>query len=389
MILRKIQLPIIDLQSLLFGFLMFSSTMSYVSILGIKIWYISLVLCSLYFLFIRRISMPRSIVYIFIGLAILASTINIIEFGFRRDFFNYILGIGLICYSYTFVKRLGIEKTDFILIKVAILNVCGVLFNTITQLSAIKEYLLYSYIDHPVINTLCTGGPNIDASWVSIYCVAFYKSKYKWIYMMLSLGINTLYAARVGFLINFFVLFIFLYQDRKLIYKTILLILGIIATCIPYIVQSSAFSKAIARFSEVGGANDEGGVHRLIMWKSVPDVILNYPYGVGPANTVAALDKVTGVVHRDGNLHNLLFEYFCSVGVLGGIIYVILFFGFLKYLIKYRKNLDTVLLMMACYLIGGMVQFSGDESIMFLLVGCCLGSIYIRKSVCSYTSNHT
>lgn len=377
---KKIRMHAYDFQSLLFGFLMLSSTMSYVTLGGIKIWYIALAISSVYLLMGNKIRMPHTIAFVFIILALVASLINILEFGFRRDFFNYILGIILICYAYTFVQRIGLKKMDDIMIKVAVLNACAVIVNTLTQFSAIKEYLVFDYLDHPVINTLSTGGTNIDASWLSIYCAAFYKSKYKWPFLIISIMINTLYAARVGYLINFFVICVFLYNDRKKLYKLIPSIMFLVVCCMPYISKKVAFSKAIARFSNVGSASDEGGIHRLIMWKDVPDVILSYPYGTGPGNTIAALDKVTGIIHRDGNLHNLLFEYFCSVGLIGGIIYVIMVVKFIKYFIRFRKKLDAITLMLAGYLIGGLVQFSGNESMLFLLIGGCLATIGIKKA---------
>lgn len=380
--IKKMKLSAYDYSSSLFGFLMFSSTMSFVFVLGIKIWYIALAICTLYFLKKRRLSIPHSIVWVLITLVLMSSVLNAFEFGIKRDFFNCILGFALICLAYSFIKNIGIEKTNSILEKVAILNAIAVLINTIIQKEAIKEYLYLRYLDHPVINTLSVGGTNIDATWLSIYCVVLYKSKFKWPCFLFSVVINTLYAARVGYLLNLFVLIIYLCFDGKKIYRFLIGGTALFAFSVPYLLQSNALEMALKRFSGIGTSADEGGMHRLIMWSSTPELIANYPLGVGIGNTIEALNKVTGRIHLDGNLHNLILEYFSVSGILGGIIYVSLLVWFAKYFIEHRRNWDSITLMLACYLVGGLVQFSGDESIMFLLVGSFIGikTLENRKS---------
>lgn len=366
---------------LLFGILMFSSTMSFVAIFHVKIWYISLFICALYFLRVGEFTIPKSIFLAFISIILFASLINLNEFGIKRDFYNCILGIGLVCISYTLVIELKIDKIEYILKWVAVLNALFVGINTLSQIEAIKEYLVYRKLDHPVLNTLSVGGTNLDATWLSVYCAVFYKSKYKWIFMLYSIAINTIYAARVGYLINIFLICFFLYQDRKTLKKHIIKIIIGFAMFIPMIVNSVAFNMAISRFSGIGTSSDEGGMHRLLMWIAVPKVICEYPLGVGMGNTIIALNKVTGKIYRDGNYHNLVLEYFGTAGILGGILFLIMLVFFAVSFIKMRNKMDSITLMLACYLVAGMVQFSGDESIMFLLVGAFLGIQQIKRNI--------
>lgn len=358
---------------LLYGYMMFSSTMSYLTFGGIKIWYIALVLCVLYFIHKKNISVPKTIYFFFIFDILIASLLSSFEFGITRDFFNLILGVALVCISYTFTTRLDRVCMEDVLKKAAVLNAICVATNTITQIDGIILYLNFDHLDHPNINTLSVGGTNIDATWLSIYCAAFYNSKHKWTYMLYSILINTLYAARVGYLINAFLILIFLYQDRKKLYKIWTRSILLIPIAIAFFSYTGSLEKAIARFSNLGQASDEGGMHRILMWISAPDVILNYPCGVGMGNSIAALDKVTGKIFRDGNFHNLVLEYFVSAGLTGGILYVIMIVAFFRHFIRNKNNLDTITLMLASYIVAGFVQFSGDESIMFLLVGGFLG----------------
>ncbi len=358
---------------ILYGYMMFSSTMSYLSIGGFKIWYIALLLCVLYFIYKKSISVPKTIFFFFIFDILIASLLSSFEFGITRDFFNLILGVALVCISYTFATSLDRVRMEEILKKVAVLNAICVAINTITQIEGIILYLKFDYLDHPNINTLSVGGTNIDATWLSIYCAAFYNSKHKWTYMLYSILINTLYAARVGYLINAFLILVFLYQDRKKIYKIWTKLIFLMPIALTFFSYTGSLEKAIARFSNLGQASDEGGMHRILMWISAPDVIINYPYGVGMGNSIAALDKVTGKIFRDGNFHNLVLEYFVSAGLIGGILYVIMIVAFFCYAIRNKNNLDTITLMLASYIVAGFVQFSGDESIMFLLVGAFLG----------------
>lgn len=364
------------IEYLLFGLMMFSSTMSFVSIVGVKIWYISLALCFLFFLFQKKIRVPHTIFYLFIAVTLVSSLVNVFEFGIKRDFFNFIFGAVLVCIAYTFSIRLETDRMEDVLKKVAILNAIAVFINTIIQLEAVKLYVYFDYLDHPPINSLSSGGTNIDATWLSLYCAAFYKSKYKWAYMLYSVLINTLYAARVGYMINAFLICVFLYQERKKLYKVWTKILLLIPFAVYFFISTGILEKAFSRFSNIGQVTDEGGIHRLLMWESVPKVIFNYPYGVGIGNSMDALNKVTGRVFSDGNYHNLFLEYFGSAGVLGGCLYILMVIYFFRYCIKRKKHLNTIMLMLACYVIGGLVQFSGDESIMFLLVGGFLGLRY-------------
>ena len=377
---RRIKLPSVDIEGFIFGFLMFASTMSFVTIFGIKIWYIALIVGLLYLLQKNRIRIPHTIVFVLLGLVVISSFINAYEFGIKRDCINCILGFALITIAYTFVKRLNIKKIDEILEKVAWLNAIAVLINTVIQIDAIKEYLFLRYLDHPVLSTLSVGGTNIDATWLSLYNIALYRNKHKWVYFTFSIIINTLYAARVGYLINLFSICVFLYYDRKKIYKFLLGLIIALPMVIPYALQSQALSMSLARFSGIGTSSDEGGMHRIIMWTSAPKVVINYPFGTGIGNTIEALNKVTGVIHYDGNLHNLILEYFCMSGIIGGVLYLILMAYFVKYCIKYKDSLDSITLMLAGYLLAGLVQFSGDESIMFLLVGGFLGMKSLKSS---------
>lgn len=380
--LKKIKIHIPSQASLLLGALLLFALLPNVSVFGIKAWYISILGSCIFFLRRGCINTPKCPVFILIFWAILVSvTSGLIFFGIQRQFVNYCLAIPLICFTYSFAIILGKEKSEKIVQNVALIFATLILVNTIVQKDLIIKYLTSNYLNHPEIESITIGGFNLDATWLAIYAVIFCGSRYKYWFLGYSFLISGLYNCRVAIIVDIFILFWFLYKDKKNIKKMIILICGVIPILLFVALSTKAFEKVIIRFSGIGSMEEAGSLGRLRMWMNVPNVISNYPFGVGIGNSIRALIKVSGYPYDEANYHNLIMEFFGQTGIIGGLIYVSLIIALFLYAWKDRKNIAPFHMMLCCYVLAGMFEFSGCESFVFLVIGLFWGVYKIDTGI--------
>lgn len=360
--------------SLLLGSLLLFALLPYVSLFGVKPWYISIFASGVFFLNKGNIKIPNCPVFILIIWSIIVSlTSGLVFFGIQRQFVNYCLAIPLISFTYSFVLIMGKARTEKVARNVALIFATLILINTVRQIDLIMKYLASSYLNHPEIESISVGGFNLDATWLAIFSVLFCSSKYKYLFLGYSFLISGLYNCRVAIIVDIFILFWFMYKDKKNIKKIIMLICGVFPILLFVASNTNTFEKVITRFSGIGSMEEAGSLGRLRMWINVPDVISNYPFGVGMGNSIGALIKVSGYPYDDANFHNLIMEFFGQTGIVGGIIYLSLIITLFIYTWKIRKRIAPFHMMLCCYVLAGMFEFSGCESFIFLVVGLFWG----------------
>ena len=327
----------------------------------------------------RLVKPDKAIVGLF-AYGILVSLFASITWGIDRLFFNYCFGFFVII----LILSLGTKYTEddwlYMLQCVWWLLVACVLINDIKQSYRFVEYFQYR-LNHPYIVTLVNGGCNIEACWIGILSLSFYRVKKRFIPVAVALGFSLLYASRVGMIATFVVILIFAYgrlpedTKRRLFNRRVIFtILGITALVMLLVagIGGGFFLQVFSRFADIG--HDPGSLGRLAMWYYVPQTIMEYPFGVGLGNVMPALESVSHLIYEDGNLHNIYMQMFIETGIIGGTLYLFVVVTWCIRNIK-RAFVSPIVGMLCIYFVLALFQFRGGDTIFFCLLGIYLNTI--------------
>lgn len=320
----------------------------------------------------RRLLFPSKVLLAFAGYMLLVSVFNISKWGIDQRIVNYIVGIVIFL---TMFRTLGINfgEEDWLLIfkRVSILFLIISYINVVVQIDAIIDYVHHIFkMAHPHISTLTGGGVNIDATWLAILAIPMYKSNKRWVFLALCTVYAVLVGSRAGILLNIFSFVFFIMTSAYDAKHKIRIILGfflaIIAVMTVLQIQVEIFDVILARFVTLG--SDGGSLGRLNMWRYAPDIIEKYPMGVGIGNVMDALKTVSPLSYSEDNIHCLLIQLFCELGVIGGCWYCILIIAFV---IKEKSNIvrKPFTAMVAAYLMISLLEFSGREAMLYCILG--------------------
>lgn len=320
----------------------------------------------------RRLLFPSKALLAFAGYMLLVSVVNISKWGIDQRIVNYIVGIVIFL---TMFRTLGINfgEEDWLLIfkRVSILFLIISYINVVVQIDAIIDYVHHIFkMAHPHISTLTGGGVNIDATWLAILAIPMYKSNKRWVFLALCTVYAVLVGSRAGILLNIFSFVFFIMTSAYDAKHKIRIILGfflaIIAVMTVLQIQVEIFDVILARFVTLG--SDGGSLGRLNMWRYAPDIIEKYPMGVGIGNVMDALKTVSPLSYSEDNIHCLLIQLFCELGVIGGCWYCILIIAFV---IKEKSNIvrKPFTAMVAAYLMISLLEFSGREAMLYCILG--------------------
>lgn len=305
-------------------------------------------------------------IYIFIHALICAPI-----WGIDKVLFKYIFGFLIMAIFYTFGKKNSIDDWLLIFKRASIIIIIFVYLNLFYQYDKILYFISnIAWMNHPVVSTLTSGGVNLEATWIALLSISFSKHKSKWIYWCFSVLLSGIYASRVGLIINILCMMYFLYKSitsknfTAVIFIVMFLLLFSIV-CIKFGILEHVFSRLNNLTS------DTGSIGRLNMWKHVLNVIERHPMGVGIGNSNLALEKMSGTSYAENNLHNLIFQMFCDLGIIGGLWYIGIISVFTAK--EYKKiNSNPFVVMLFIYIIAGFIQFKGGEAIMI-----CILSVYL------------
>jgi len=348
------------------------SSFTIVSFTGVELkpFYIVLLLCLLLVLNKKRVVKLPAIIVLFIAFVEANAGINGFQWGIDRLSVNYILGVIIISIFCTMGRTFSLDQWSKIFRLAAIGVMIAVYINSVMQWDKFIFYFSNtSWMGHPYINTLITGGVNLEATWIAILSPVFYNHRLKWPYLCSSLLISALYASRVGIMLNAICAILFLFKsDEKNRYRYLKIIVSavLVSLIIFVFVDLGLLSLVITRFLDIG--NDNGSIGRLTIWSYVAQIISEYPFGVGIGNSMLAVEKVSGITFGENNLHNLPLQMFCELGWLGGVFFLGLLFYFIA---KEKKNIfnNPFVAMLILYFIISLVQLRGGESIFFCILG--------------------
>lgn len=353
-----------------------------------------------------------------VGVLAVYTAVAYLVFGFNSWLLN-----GIFClYTVWCVWKLcgGLDKEDWLRIfrTTAVIILVIVTVNILLQFEKIWAFMEAPGLYHPVYNTIFGGGPNLDASWIGLFCFVMAGTVWWRPYYATSVIISLLTSSRAGLLANAaFAVWIFVHwvwvvrkkktvfyvrdrYDRKKSALSIVLVLcimcayglaqGIAMYGNPLTMKTQTSSQSIGmhgdedttefeaspsvdsaerpnkgasasllenlteRMTSIG--DEPGSKGRLNMWQHIPTVLAQNPLGYGLGNGIEAVRNCDPENIPDGNLHNIYFQALLDFGIPGAVCLLAAVFIFIK------KELPTlaawpVAAFILCYLCLGMIQY--------------------------------
>lgn len=321
--------------------------------------------------FREKIKIPPKYVMLFGIYSITISFLLSGLFGIDRLLFNYAFGIFVVTIFYNISCKENIRNLISCLKIVWVGLAITIVINDFLQYHRFIEFHQLK-LAHPYINTVVTGGVNLEATWLSLLSITFINDRRKWFPILFSLGVSAVYASRVGILsVAIIMMLLFLKNRQSNLGKKLISLVSISAVIVFIGVQTDLFSDVLSRFGNIG--HDPGSLGRFRLWSGVIPTMLQYPFGVGLGNVIDSITKTTGIAYVENNLHCLPVQMFCECGILGGFFYIALWgiFFFKEYKCFGNDEIKTILLV---YFLLSMLQFRGGETIFFSLLGAYLGT---------------
>lgn len=363
---------------LLFSFCLPNFNILSIGETGLKLYRVVVLFATIYIFVKGRIKIPSSKLLIFFVYMISISFICIFIFGYERLLFDYIFAFLIMMCSFNISSTVKSEKMLSIINKVSIIILGIILLNVLKNIDQILLFLKNPYNNHPIYESIFTGGANLECTWPGMLAVFFIKKpKRGIIYLSLCFIVSILLSSRVGILVDIMALYFLLknlYPDVKSLTKKRLMrgfiLFSILFFILSYILlQTNYLDTILDRFINLG--SDTGSQGRLRMWMYVFQAFLNNPFGYGAGNAILAVKNVSHLWYGEDNVHNLIFQMLLDFGLVGMLFYLKTIYNFIK---NEFRNLvkNPFAFFILIYIIIGLIQFKGAELITFFVIGLYL-----------------
>lgn len=322
----------------------------------------------------RKILLPKIYLVIFIFYLIMMSVIAYFFYGFNSLILNYIYGFYILVIICTFGRDISSEcwiKIVRIVVWIMLVLIYGNLF---LSMETIISFMKAPW-GHPGIDTFFGGGVNVEATWIGMMCVVFLKDKKKYIFLILSTIISILYASRAGLITNVMLFLIYYFKgDFKMSWEKMKKIIGVLLLSLAIIFTAYQMGfldnvYVVRRFINMW--TDRGTTTRIAMWELAISAGLDNIWGYGLGNATLGIELHSGIEQSANNTHNLFLQYLLDGGIIALVGYIAMLIILLKEICK-NSLTNPFLAFMAMYVVLGVIQFRGGDSIMFFFLGVYL-----------------
>ncbi|WP_211093325.1 O-antigen ligase family protein [Flammeovirga agarivorans] len=213
------------------------------------------------------------------------------------------------------------------------------------------------------------GGSNLEASWYSMNVAFFSSSNWKkfYSYFFIALFLSFLYSTRAAIVILFVILFFRIFtSNSSSIEKFLFTNLSIFSISIglPYLLSKT---NIIQRFSDIG--HDPGSLGRFKLWGNAFNVFQSSNgLGLGAGNAIFGVESYINENLPEDNLHNIYLQFIVDFGLVGILLFLIFIFFIIFKAFKNNKINDPLFIFSCTYLIGGMIQFRGPDTLFWFIV---------------------
>lgn len=303
-------------------------------------------------------------------------------YGFSTVIINYLFSFYVFFIGYFIFDKLGELKILSILQKGTLLINIIIICKLIYFHQEITFFLKNPY-GHPTIYYIYGGGPNLEATWITLNSLFFINKKRSFYFLLLfSSLISIIYASRVSILMILLVYFFYFISNRPTKKERKFVLISSFTTFFLFgyfIIEKLSNLYVVKRFLNIGHKSEGGSQGRIILYNAyLESFSFKTLLGVGPGNALPYIEQSIGRNFVENNLHNYYLQVFLELGLFGFICLLIIVFDITKKNIRLKLN-NPIGIFILCYLIGCLLQFRGTESFVWL----CLGMFY-----CYYYKNY-
>jgi O-antigen ligase len=329
-----------------------------------------------------RLARVRQEMVVYFSVTLTCSFLAAFAFGVQsRPLINAVMMIFAGVSGATLATSIGPTRTIGALRVAAGIFILAVVVKAVLNVQAFIIFFA-SPQGHPILPTFCTGGPNLEATWLALGALFFLGSAWFVPYAVLALAVSLLYASRVGVMLVVFAMLAAAARSiaiarvngwsrgarmRMLAAASVLVALGA-AAAIQY---GDGLSYVVKRFQNIG--DEPGSLGRLTLWRGGVAVFERHPLGVGQGNAVPALEHEIGTDVPENNLHNLYLQHLVETGLPGLVVYVAFAIVTWRRYVSGRFQ-DPLLAYVLGYLVISVIQFSGGDPILWFVWGLQTGT---------------
>jgi O-antigen ligase len=275
-------------------------------------------------------------------------------------------GMFMVCIGAAACRRLGRERV----------------LKSITQLFAVLHVLVVLRILYYIVTEgdlpravggrpdmmfFYAGGNNLESTWLAASLVLFSRSRFFVPLCCNSAFIAVTYGSRTGLLLTGVSIAIVLMSSPgwvKWMLRGVMLVAGGIV-----FLTATEIGEAMAdRFANIGDSSERGSSARLDIWTAAQEAIERNPlgYGIGKSHDQISLRQSLHV--EANNVHNVFLQMALDGGVQTLVAWLLMIAHLTARAWRQHSDLRVASFLMV-YLAGCMVQFTGYESITWLMVG--------------------
>ena len=211
------------------------------------------------------------------------------------------------------------------------------------------------------------GGNNLESSWLAASLVLFSRSKFFVPLCCNSAFIAVTYGSRTGLLLTGVSIAIVLMSSPgwvKWMLRGVMLVAGGIV-----FLTTTEIGEAMAdRFANIGDSSEHGSSARLDIWAASREAIERNPLGYGVGKSHHQINLRQSMQLEINNVHNVFLQMALDGGVQTLVAWLLMIAHLTARVWRQHSDLRVASFLMV-YLAGCMVQFTGYESITWLMVG--------------------
>ena len=303
------------------------------------------------------------VTFFFLIVAVTSALAYLVEGVFNSLLINYGFALYVYLLGMLVQRTLGLRCLT-VLRAVAVSMLIMVLVKNYIYRDQILHYLR-NPVAHPVVPWFYGGGPNLEATWISLFPTFFLGSAVFFPLMLIGGVANSIiYASRTGVAICVMCLayrFISnISRPKQWVIAGLCAALGV-----GMVFWINPF--ALERFMYIGA--DTGSAMRLALWETAWRVFADDPLHFrGAGNAIGVVERAMGTPLIEDNVHNYYFQVLLEFGIIGLLAYAWVLLRVLRQEVRSRFSggLGGFVLI---YGIASLVQFRGAEPMLWLVLG--------------------
>lgn len=332
------------------------------------------------------------LVFLFMIIVFLTSITLSPFYGFNSVFINYFFAFYVFFLGYFLSKRLNSFKILKIFQSIIILIYIVVLIKSIYYYETITYFLKNPY-GHPSIYYIYGGGPNLEATWITL-CSLFFLNRKRLFYfsILFSFIISAIYASRISIIMVVLVYIFYFVSNRPTKNERRIILSFFVISSLTfgyYIIHKLSDLYVIERFLNIGDKVEGGSQGRLMLYNAFAESFTyKSMFGVGSGNAIPYIERTLNLSFREDNLHNYYLQVLLEFGIIGLLIFLLIVIDLVKKNIQLKFS-NPFGLFVLCYLIGCLIQFRGAEVMFWFCLGLFYGTYYLNDKSQRKLNNET